>query len=141
MYVIINAVEIKDAESFKSKMVTVVSALPSFGGHLLADSSSPSSLDGDIPQRFLVIAFGNVTDINSWKESPAYKVLDNERDKAAKVQVFSVDGLPDAAIALSASAINGTGQVQTTKFYPVGDQDRKKGRAVSNSIQDICKGC
>jgi uncharacterized protein (DUF1330 family) len=63
------------------------------GGHFVICTDKITNLDGPPPQRFVLIAFGNVEKAQAWHNSAAQKEDDAARAKTTDSLSFMVDGL------------------------------------------------
>jgi len=136
IYVALEASDIKDAASFQSLLGKLTTGLVPFGGHLLVDSETPSALAGQSPHHFALIAFDKAIDVTIWKDSAAFSDLTGPNNHTATMRVFSVAGLPDAAI-----AFQNTDQGPDAVFNSSPEKSAPNNHAVADSIKDICKGC
>ena len=53
-----------------------------------------TALEGNVPQRFVIIAFDSVEKARGWYDSPAYEPLLAIRKKTATSTLFIAEGLP-----------------------------------------------
>jgi uncharacterized protein (DUF1330 family) len=93
-FVIIDITETNDADAYiKAVSAAEPNATMSAGGHFIVRTSAPIALDGDPPNRFVVIAFDSGEKAKAWYNSQAVKEVNAVRMKATKSRAFMVDGL------------------------------------------------
>ncbi len=93
-YVVIDITETKDADAYiKAVSAAEPNATVSAGGHFIVRTNAPVALDGDPPNRFVVIAFDSGEKAKAWYNSKAIKEVNAVRMKATKSRAFVVDGL------------------------------------------------
>jgi uncharacterized protein (DUF1330 family) len=66
--------------------------LQPYGGRFLT-SGKLTALEGNVPQRFVIIAFDSVEKARGWYDSPAYQPLVAIRQKTATSTLFIAEGL------------------------------------------------
>lgn len=87
-------VAIHDAETFaKDYAPKVAATVPPYGGRFLAIGGKVMALEGEAPQRFVIIAFDNVEKARAWYDSPAYQQLIPIRQKTSKGTLFIAEGV------------------------------------------------
>jgi uncharacterized protein (DUF1330 family) len=92
---VVAEVAIHDADAFaKDYAPRVAGTLQSYGGRLLVSGGTLTPLEGDMPQRFVIIAFDNVEKARGWYDSPAYQQLVPIRQKTSKSTLFIAEGIP-----------------------------------------------
>lgn len=92
---VVAEVAIHDADAFaKDYAPKVAGTLQSYGGRLLVSGGKLTPLEGDTPQRFVIIAFDNVEKARGWYDSPAYQQLVPIRQKTSKSTLFIAEGIP-----------------------------------------------
>jgi uncharacterized protein (DUF1330 family) len=92
-YVIAN-VEITDQAAFAAYAAKVPDTLKPYNGRTLV-RGNPVPKEGAVPQGTTVlIAFDSLADAEKWYATPPYTALIPERQKAAKTQLYMVEGLP-----------------------------------------------
>jgi uncharacterized protein (DUF1330 family) len=91
---VITEIEVTDAEAFKEYAPRVQSTFESFGGRYVVRGGNTRSLAGTTPKRIVVIVFDSMERARSWYDSPNYEALKSLRDKAGRVRIFAVEGLP-----------------------------------------------
>jgi uncharacterized protein (DUF1330 family) len=69
----------------------VAGTVQSYGGRFLT-SGKLTALEGDAPQRFVIIAFDNVEKARAWYDSPEYQPLLAIRKKTATTTLFIAEG-------------------------------------------------
>jgi uncharacterized protein (DUF1330 family) len=92
-YVIAEPV-ISDLATFQKYGQQVPGTLEPFGGHFLVRGGKVEALEGDAPQRFVVIAFDSAEKAKAWENSPAYEAIKPLRHASAKTRLFIVEGVP-----------------------------------------------
>jgi uncharacterized protein (DUF1330 family) len=70
----------------------IAGTLQPYGGRFLT-SGKLTALEGNVPQRFVIIAFDSVEKARGWYDSPAYQQLVPIRQKAATSNLFIAEGL------------------------------------------------
>jgi uncharacterized protein (DUF1330 family) len=92
---VVAEVAIHDADAFaKDYAPKVAGTLRPYGGRLLVSGGKLTSLEGDVPQRFVIIAFDNLERARGWYDSPAYQQLVPIRQKTSKSTLFIAEGIP-----------------------------------------------
>jgi uncharacterized protein (DUF1330 family) len=92
---VVAEVAIHDADAFaKDYAPRVAGTLQSYGGRLLVSGGTLTPLEGDMPQRFVIIAFDNMEKARGWYDSPAYQQLVPIRQKTSKSTLFIAEGIP-----------------------------------------------
>ena len=87
-------VEVTDPAGFQAYVTKVPDTLKAFNGRTIA-RGKPEPKEGDAPKgSMVIIAFDSLADAEKWYSSPQYTQLIPERQKAAKSQVYIVDGMP-----------------------------------------------
>ncbi|HEY0702527.1 MAG TPA: DUF1330 domain-containing protein [Candidatus Acidoferrales bacterium] len=71
----------------------VPQTLAPFNHHHVVRSDKIQSLEGEPPERVVVIVFGSVAKAREWYDSPACRAIEPIQQRAAKSQIFSVEGL------------------------------------------------
>ena len=85
---------IRDAEAFmRGYAPKVAGTLVPYGGRFLT-SAKVTALEGDVPQRFVIIAFDNAEKARAWYDSSAYQQLVPIRQKTATSTLFIAEGRP-----------------------------------------------
>ena len=64
-----------------------------YGGRFVT-SGKLTALEGNVPQRFVIIGFDSVEKARGWYDSPAYQQLVPIRQKTARSTLFIVEGHP-----------------------------------------------
>jgi uncharacterized protein (DUF1330 family) len=91
---VVAEVAIHDAEAFaRDYAPSVAGTLQPYGGRFLT-SGKLTALEGNVPQRFVIIAFDSVEKARGWYDSPAYQPLLAVRQKTATSTLFIAEGLP-----------------------------------------------
>ena len=92
---VVAEVAVHDAATFaKDYAPKVAGTLQSYGGRILVGGGKLMAVEGDVPQRFVVIAFDNVDKARGWYDSAAYQQLVSVRQKTAKTTLFIAEGVP-----------------------------------------------
>src|SRR5208337_4113165 len=93
-YVVVAIQKINDADGFKTGVVekTMPAVLAAAGGHYVVRTQSVTGLDGNPPQRYVLIAFDSVEKAQAWHNSPAQKEIDAARIKTTDSLSFMVEG-------------------------------------------------
>jgi uncharacterized protein (DUF1330 family) len=91
---VVAEVAIHDADAFaRDYAPRVAGTLQSYGGRFLT-SGKLTAPEGNVPQRFVIIAFDSVEKARAWYDSPAYQPLLAIRQKTATTTLFIAEGLP-----------------------------------------------
>jgi len=86
-------VAVHDADTFARDYASkVAGTVQSYGGRFLT-SGKLTALEGNVPQRFVIIAFDSVEKARDWYGSPAYQQLLETRKKTAASTLFIAEGL------------------------------------------------
>ena len=89
---VVAEVAIHDADAFaKEYAPKVAGTVQAFGGRFLT-SGKLTALEGNAPQRFVIIAFDSVEKARAWYDSPAYQPLLAIRQKTATSTLFIAEG-------------------------------------------------
>ena len=89
---VVAEVAIHDAEAFmRDYTPKVAGTLEPYGGRFLT-SGKLTALEGDVPQRFVIIAFDNAEKARAWYDSPSYQQLVPIRQKTATSTLFIAEG-------------------------------------------------
>ena len=91
---VVAEVAIHDADTFaRDYAPKVAGTLQPYGGRLLVSGGKLTPLEGDVPQRFVIIAFDNAEKARGWYDSPAYQQLVPIRQKTSKSMLFIAEGV------------------------------------------------
>lgn len=91
---VVAEVAVRDMDVFtKEYGPKLPSTLQPYGGRFLVAGGKPTALEGDTPQRFVIIAFDSVERARAWYDSPAYQELVPIRQKASKATLFIAEGV------------------------------------------------
>jgi uncharacterized protein (DUF1330 family) len=91
---VVAEVAVHDADTFaRDYAPKVAGTVQPFGGRFLT-SGKVTALEGNVPPRFVIIAFDSVEKARSWYDSPAYQPLLETRKKTATSTLFIAEGLP-----------------------------------------------
>jgi len=91
---VIADVEITDKAAYQAYGAKVPDTLKPYSGRIVV-RGAPSAKEGAAPQGIIVmVEFRSLADAEKWYTSPSYSALIPERQKAAKAQIYIVEGLP-----------------------------------------------
>jgi uncharacterized protein (DUF1330 family) len=91
---VVAEVAIHDTDAFaRDYAPKVAGTFQPYGGRILT-SGKLTALEGNVPQRFVIIAFDGVEKARGWYDSPAYEPLLAIRKKTATSTLFIAEGLP-----------------------------------------------
>jgi uncharacterized protein (DUF1330 family) len=91
---VIADVDITDLAGYQAYGAKVPPTLKAYNGRIIV-RGKPLPKEGAAPQGIIVILeFDTLADAEKWYTSPEYSVLIPERQKAAKAQIYMVEGLP-----------------------------------------------
>ena len=91
---VVAEVAIQDADAFmRDYAPKVAGTLEPYGGRFLT-SGKLTALEGNVPQRFVIIAFDSVEKARDWYKSSAYQQLVPIRQKMAISTLFIAEGRP-----------------------------------------------
>jgi len=89
---VVAEVAIHDADVFaRDYAPKVAGTVQSYGGRFLT-SGKLTALEGNAPQRFVIIAFDSVEKARAWYDSPEYKPLLAIRKNTATTTLFIAEG-------------------------------------------------
>ncbi len=98
VYVVIPILKINDAAAFKAGVLDKGSAgaaaMKAEGGHyvILSNSEKFTRLDGNPPERLIIIAFDSIEKAQAWENSPVVKEINAARIKSTNSLSFIVEG-------------------------------------------------
>lgn len=96
VYVVIPILKINDAVAFKAGVLDKGSAstaeIKAQGGHYIVRSQNFTRLDGDPPERLIIIAFDSIEKAQAWANSPTAKEVNGARIKSTDSLSFIVEG-------------------------------------------------
>jgi uncharacterized protein (DUF1330 family) len=94
-YVVIPILKINDAAAFKAGVLDKANAaaVTGAGGHYVIRSQNFISLDGNPPERLVIIAFDSVEKAQAFENTPAQKAITEARMKTTNSLSFIVEGL------------------------------------------------
>ena len=84
---------VSDPVTFQKYSQQVAGTLAPFGGHFIVRGGKVQAVEGDPPQRFVIIAFDSAEKANAWENSSAYEAIKPLRHASAKTRIFIVDGV------------------------------------------------
>jgi len=91
---VVAEVTVHDADTFaRDYAPKVAGTVQAFGGRFLT-SGKVTALEGNAPQRFVIIAFDSVEKARAWYESPVYQPLLETRKKTATSILLIAEGVP-----------------------------------------------
>jgi uncharacterized protein (DUF1330 family) len=91
---IIADVDVTDPAAYQAYAAKVPDTLKPYNGRIIV-RGKPSSKEGAAPQGLIVmLEFDSLADAEKWYGTPPYSALIPERQKAAKAQIYIVEGLP-----------------------------------------------
>ena len=91
---VVAEVAIQDADAFmRDYAPKVAGTLEPYGGRFLT-SGKLTALEGNVPQRFVIIGFDSVGKARGWYDSAAYQQLVPIRQKTARSTLFIAEGRP-----------------------------------------------
>ena len=92
-YYIAEVIEINDQDQFNKYAAGVPNTIEKYGGHYVVRGGKTESLEGDKPNRIVVLMFNSVADAEKWYNSPEYSALRPIRQGATKSRSFIVEGI------------------------------------------------
>ena len=95
-YVVIPILKMNDAAGFKAGVVDKANAtaaeMTAAGGHFIIRSQKFTSLDGNPPERLVIIAFDSVEKAQAFENTAAQKEINEARMKTTNSLSFIVEG-------------------------------------------------
>lgn len=91
-YVVVE-VEVIDAEAFERYKELAPPTIAAYGGRYLARGGRTAALEGDGPQRLVILEFPSLERAREWWESEEYAPARSARAGAARVRMTCVEGL------------------------------------------------
>jgi uncharacterized protein (DUF1330 family) len=93
-YIVVPILKINDAAAFKAGVLdkNVPADLKAAGGHYVIRSQKFTSLDGNPPERLIVIAFDSVEKAQAYRNTAAQKEINAARMKSTNSLSFIVEG-------------------------------------------------
>ena len=93
-YVVIDISEMKDLAAYgKAVSAAEPKATESAGGRFVVRTNAPVALDGNAPNRFVVIAFDSAAKAKAWYETQAIKNVNAVRFQTTQSRAFMVEAL------------------------------------------------
>jgi uncharacterized protein (DUF1330 family) len=96
-YVVIPILKINDAAVLKTGVIDKASAtaaaMTAAGGHYVVRSQRFTSLDGNPPERLVIIAFDSVEKAQAYENSPEVKDVNAARMKSTNSLSYIVEGM------------------------------------------------
>jgi uncharacterized protein (DUF1330 family) len=91
---VIADVAVTDPAGFQAYATKVPETLKPYNARIVV-RGKPESKEGAAPQgNIVIVAFDSLADAEKWYSTPPYSELIPERQKAAKSQLYIVEGLP-----------------------------------------------
>jgi uncharacterized protein (DUF1330 family) len=90
---VIAEVEVTNPTEFKKYAEQVPGTLTRFDGHYLVRGGKIHAVEGEVPKRIVVIAFGSAERAQAWEDSPAYGAIKPIRQGSAKSRIYIAEGL------------------------------------------------
>jgi uncharacterized protein (DUF1330 family) len=87
-------VDVIDPEGFKAFATRNAAGVAAAGGQFIVRRGRVVTSEGTPPKGVFIIAWDSLDKATGYFNSPAFKELIPLRDKAAKVRLFHVEGLP-----------------------------------------------
>jgi uncharacterized protein (DUF1330 family) len=97
-YVVIPILKINDAAAFKAGVVDRPNAaanIKAAGGEWLIRSNKFTKLDGNPPERLIVLKFDSIEKAQAFENTPAQKEVNAIREKTTNSLSFIVEGYPN----------------------------------------------
>jgi len=96
-YIVIPILKINDAAAFKAGVIdkAMPADLTAAGGHYVIRSQKFTSLDGNPPERLVIIAFDSVEKAQAFWNTPIQKEVNAARMKSTNSLSFIVEGMPN----------------------------------------------
>ena len=94
-YIVIPILKIKDAAAFKAGVIDkamMPADLTAAGGHYVIRSQKFTSLDGNPPERLVILAFDSVEKAQAYLNTPVQKEINAARMKTTNSLAFIVEG-------------------------------------------------
>jgi uncharacterized protein (DUF1330 family) len=90
---VIAEIDVQDPTTYQKYSAQVPGTLAPFNGHFLVRAGKIQPVEGDVPKRFVIIAFDSVEKAQGWEDSPAYDAIKPIRHSSAKSRVFIAEGV------------------------------------------------
>jgi uncharacterized protein (DUF1330 family) len=94
-YIVIPILKIKDAAAFKAAIVdrpNATTELAAAGGHYVVHSQKFIKVDGDPPERLVILAFDSVEKAQAYLNTPGQKAVNAARATTTNSLEFIVEG-------------------------------------------------
>lgn len=92
-YVIAN-IEVTDPAGYAAYRQGVQASMDPYGGRFLARGGHAETLEGGfVPRRVVVLEFPDLARAKAWWDSPAYRPLREMRQRAARGDLYVVEGV------------------------------------------------
>ena len=89
---VVAEVDVTDPATFQKYADKAPGTIAAYGGHYVIRGGKFTSIEGEPPKRFVVIAFDSVEKAKAWEDSPAYDAIKPIRHSSAKSRVFIIEG-------------------------------------------------
>jgi uncharacterized protein (DUF1330 family) len=90
---VIAEVDVTDPTTFQKYAEKVPETLAPFNGHYIVRGGKIQAVEGEVPKRFVVIAFDSAEKARGWEDSPAYAAIKPIRQSSAKSRIFIIEGI------------------------------------------------
>ncbi len=93
-YIVVPILKINDAAAYKAGVIDKVNVadVTAAGGHFVIRSQKFTSLDGNPPERLVILAFDSVEKAQAFWNTPAQKEVNAARMKSTNSLSFIVEG-------------------------------------------------
>jgi len=79
----------------KEYLPRVEATIKASGGRILASGTKVANVEGEPPKpRVAIVVWDDIENVQTWRDSAAFKELRILGDKVAKFRAFTVEGLP-----------------------------------------------
>jgi uncharacterized protein (DUF1330 family) len=90
---VIAEVEVKDTVAVKPYSAKLRETLTPYDGHVIIAGGKTTSLEGEPPKTYVMIAFESVERAQAWYDSPAYTAIKPIRQRATNSRLFIAEGV------------------------------------------------
>jgi uncharacterized protein (DUF1330 family) len=90
---VIAEVDVQDPTAFQEYAAQVPETLAPFHGHYLVRGGKVQAVEGEVPQRVVVIAFESAEKARGWYDSPNYAAIRPIRQSSAKSHIVIAEGI------------------------------------------------
>ena len=95
-YIVIHILKINDAAAFKAdvvdKAIATAGEMKAAGGEYIIRNTKFTSLDGNPPERLVILKFDSVEKAQAYENTPAQKEINAGRMKSTNSLAFIVEG-------------------------------------------------